>query len=99
MNCADHCAGMSARLDGEPAAEPGSGVDEGVALERLEAHLAACADCGDWLAAALRLKVLARGAAVPSKVWTEQLVARLSGSVEAESPVRSDHLSDRHAVS
>lgn len=69
MTCAECRAALSAQLDGEA----------GEAWEALEvdAHLAECAPCRDWLTRARRLQALSRAAPGPSAEWSERLVAGL----------------------
>jgi predicted anti-sigma-YlaC factor YlaD len=79
MTCNACRAALSAVLDGEP---PGVPVGERTRVGEggLAEHLRGCADCRRWLAAAVRLKALAREAPGPDARWSEQLIARLTGS-------------------
>ncbi|GAA1943441.1 hypothetical protein [Kitasatospora viridis] len=74
MTCDDYRAAASAELDGERDA----GTDAELDADRTPAeHLARCAECAAWLAAARRLRALSLAAPGPSEEWSRRLVARV----------------------
>jgi len=74
---------VSARLDGE---------DPGLPMELIEDHLAGCAGCAEWSAAARRLKEHVGGAGRPAPDLTE----RVMHAVSADRVIAADRA--RHAA-